>query len=158
MARDPRTVTIPRAVTLLLLLLTTAAILLVTLQIAGKTYRKVDPRPFHDVILLIEKLQEGNLAFPVLVSLVMPLLLNILLFLPWGFFLFILLDNGDRYAVESYVYIALLATAFSGAIEGIQYFQPTRVTDINDVIWNVVGAILGALAGQVRRRVRFNFV
>lgn len=158
MARDPRTVTIPRAVTLLLLFLTTAAILLVTLQIAGKTYRKVDARPFHDVMVLTEKLQEGNLPFPVLVALGMPVLLNVLLFVPWGFFLFILFDNGDRYAIESLVYIALLATAFSGAIEAIQYFQPSRVTDVNDVIWNVVGAILGALAGQVRRRIRFNFV
>ena len=158
MARSPRTVTIPRGVTFALLVLVTAAIVLVTLQVAGKTYRKVDPRPFHDVMVLAERLQEGNLPFPVLVSLLMPVVLNVLLFVPWGFLLFILFDHGDRYAIESLVYIVLLATAFSGAIEAIQYFQPTRVTDVNDLIWNVSGAILGALGGQLRRRVRFDFV
>ena len=46
---------------------------------------------------------------------------------------------------------------FTLGIEAWQYFLPSRVADVNDVIWNTSGTILGALLGHARLRVRFEF-
>lgn len=152
-----RKIGIPRGVTFLLLILTTVAILAITLQVSGKSYKKVEVEPFHDVKLLIERVEQGNLPFSTFVALLMPVVFNVILFVPWGFLLFVLLDTESRSVFESYVYVLLLATAMSGLVEATQYFSTTRVTDVNDLIWNVSGAILGAVGGHVRRRVRFEF-
>ena len=93
----------------------------------------------------------------VLVALGMPMLLNALIFVPWGFFLFTWLDTDDRPVLQSYLYTAVLALGFSSLIEAWQYFLPTRVTDVDDVIWNGVGAILGAAYAHLRKRVWFTF-
>ena len=45
----------------------------------------------------------------------------------------------------------------SFAVEATQYFLPNRVTDINDVIWNSTGALVGAFFGHLRKRVRIAF-
>ena len=50
-----------------------------------------------------------------------------------------------------------LGFTFTCAIEAWQYFLPTRVADINDIIWNTVGVFLGAILGHLRERVRFEF-
>lgn len=152
-----RKVAIPKKVTAVLFLLTTVALVSVTLLLSGKTYKKIDPEPFRELRILQEKLSEGTLPFRVIVELGMPILMNILLFLPWGFLLFILLDNDERTAFESYVLVFILALGFSSLVEAWQYFLPTRVMDVNDVIWNVSGAVAGALLGHLQKRVRFDF-
>lgn len=137
--------------------MTTVLILSITLQVSGRSYKKVEAEPFHDVRLLVERFGQGDLPFSTMVALLMPVVFNMVLFVPWGFLLFVLLDIEARNALESYVFVVLLALAFSVAVEATQYFSSTRVTDVNDVIWNVSGAILGALGGHVRRRLRFEF-
>jgi glycopeptide antibiotics resistance protein len=152
-----RTVVVKRGVTIFLLLLTTIAMAGITLSLSGKAYSKVDPVPFREVRLLYEKLSEGPTPMPVVIALTMPIILNILLFMPWGFLMFITLDHGDRPALQSYVMTFLFATGLSLAVEAWQYFLPTRVTDINDVIWNASGAVLGAIFGHLRKRIRVAF-
>lgn len=152
-----RTVVVKKWLTALLLLLVTVVILSITITLAGHTYRKVDPRPFHDIRTLVHRLQQGPTPFPVFVSLLMPILLNVAMFAPWGFLLFILLDRPTRATSQSYLLTLLLAVAFSCGIEVWQYFLPSRVTDINDVIWNATGAMVGALFGHLRKRVRVAF-
>jgi glycopeptide antibiotics resistance protein len=152
-----RTVVVRRAVTVFLLLLATVAIAGITLSLSGKAYSKVDPVPFREIRLLAEKLSEGPMPTSVVIALTMPIILNILLFMPWGFFMFIVLDHGDRPASQSYLITFLLAILLSLGVEAWQYFLPTRVTDINDVIWNGLGAFLGAIFGHLRKRVRVAF-
>lgn len=143
--------------TTLLLVAMTAAIALSTLWFSGKAYTKVDPVPFHALRVLKARLAEGPVPFPTFVAITSPMIFNILLFLPWGFLVFVLLDRPERPVPQSYLLALLLSLGFSLGVEATQYFLPTRVTDINDVIWNVCGGMLGAVLGHVHRRVRISF-
>ena len=153
-----RTVTVRKWVTILLLLLTTIGIAAITLSLTGKAYSKVDPEPFREIRTLNRILQSGQPASTsTVVALTMPIVLNILLFMPWGFLTFIALDTAERPTHRSYILTLLLAMMFSCLVEAWQYFLPTRVTDVNDVIWNGTGAFLGAILGHLRKRVRVAF-
>jgi VanZ family protein len=59
--------------------------------------------------------------------------------------------------VQTYVLTVLLGLTFACAIEAWQYFLPSRVADINDIIWNTVGTLLGAILAHMRLRLRFEF-
>ena len=64
---------------------------------------------------------------------------NVLLFIPVGFF--------HRIAFSKSLWHSLLfGLAFSGGIEIIQIFLP-RTTDIDDLIMNTLGVVLGGLLG-----------
>lgn len=157
MARSVRMITISRPTTIALLIFATIGIALITLWVSGKAYAKVDPVPFHDLRVLSDKLAGGHVPFPTVVALISPMILNVLLFMPWGFLMFIVLDTASRPALQSYLLTILLALGLSLAIEATQYFLPDRVTDVNDVIWNSVGALAGAVVGHLRKRVRVAF-
>lgn len=157
MARPVRTITIGRTTTIALLVFVTVMIALVTLWASGKAYTKVDSVPFHEFRVLQQKLSQGPVSFPTVVALISPIILNVLLFLPWGFFAFLVLDTPSRPASQSHLLTVLLAIGLSLTVEGTQYFLPNRVTDINDVIWNSTGALVGAFFGHLRKRVRIAF-
>jgi glycopeptide antibiotics resistance protein len=150
-------VVVRRPVTIALLLLVTAAILLMTVAISGKSYSKVDPIPFEDVRHLIHRLETRVMSTQLLAIMVMPIVANVMLFLPWGFLMFISLHTAERPTVQIYVLTILLGFSFTLTIEAWQYFLPTRVADVNDVIWNTIGVTFGALLGHLRLRVRFEF-
>ncbi len=148
---------IRRSVTVILLIAATAAIIGLTISISGKSYTKVDPIPFEGIRHVWYRLGHSTVSTTILALVVMPILGNVLLFLPWGFLMFITLYSAERPTVQTYVLTILLGFSFSLAIEAYQYFLPSRVADINDVIWNTVGAIVGAMLGHARLRVRFEF-
>ena len=154
MSRD---VVVPKPVTLLLLLAATLAIITVTVWMSGKSYGNLDPIPFDDIRYLARRLGDRPISTHILAVIVMPMIANVLLFVPWGFLLFITLYNLERPTLQTYVLTILLGLSFSLGIEGWQYFLPSRVADINDVIWNTSGTFLGALLGHARLRVRFDF-
>jgi glycopeptide antibiotics resistance protein len=150
-------IVVRRWMAVVLLLLTTVLIAAITLSLAGKAYSKVDPVPFREIRLLVQKMNEGPVSMPIVVALIAPAVLNILLFIPWGFLAFIALYTVERPTGQVYLLTLLLAMGFSSLVEAWQYFLPTRVTDINDVIWNGVGALVGAFLGHLRKRVRVAF-
>jgi len=152
-----RDVVVPKPVTLLLLLAATLAIITVTVWMSGKSYGNLDPIPFDDIRYLARRLGDRPISTHILAVIVMPMIANVLLFVPWGFLLFITLYNLERPTLQTYVLTILLGLSFSLGIEGWQYFLPSRVADINDVIWNTSGTFLGALLGHARLRVRFDF-
>ena len=49
----------------------------------------------------------------------------------------------------SHVEVTFLGLVFSVGIETVQLFLPTRAADVNDVFWNTVGALVGALAAHL---------
>jgi len=151
------TLVVRRPITILLLLGVTAAILVATISLSGKSYSKVDPIPFEDLRHLVHRLQHRATSTQILAVLVMPIVANVLMFVPWGFLMFIALYTADRPTVQTYVLTILLGLSFTLVIEGWQYFLPSRVADINDVIWNTVGTTLGGILGHLRQRVRFEF-
>ena len=152
-----RAITIRRPVTVLLLVASTLAIIAVTVWTSGRSYSQVDPRPFDDLKLIADRLGTRLISTQLLALLIVPIIGNILLFVPWGFFMFIALYSVERPTMQTYVLTVLLGFSFTLSIEGWQYFLPSRVADVNDVIWNTAGTILGALLGHMRLRVRFQF-
>ncbi len=152
-----RVVTVRRPVTVLLLLLTTIGIVAVTMWLSGKSYSKVDPIPFEDLHNLRHVMSRHAVSTHILAVIVVPIIANTLLFVPWGFFLFIALYTVERPTLQTYVLTILLGFTFTCTIEAWQYFLPTRVADINDIIWNSAGVSIGAILGHLRERVRFEF-
>ena len=135
----------------------TAVIVGVTVWMSGKSYANLDPIPFDDIRYLAHRLAVRPISTHILAVLVVPMIANVLLFVPWGFLTFIALYTLDRPTLQIYVLTILLGFSFSLGIEAWQYFLPSRVADINDVIWNTAGAVLGAFLGHARLRVRFEF-
>jgi glycopeptide antibiotics resistance protein len=127
------------------------------MQVGGKSYSKVDPIPFEDLRHLEHRLARRPISTQILSVIIVPIIANIALFLPWAFFLFLLLYTAKRATIQTYVLTMLLGFSFSCTIEAVQYFLPTRVADINDIIWNTVGTGFGAILGHLRARIRFEF-
>ena len=152
-----REVHIRKPWTILILVVVTAAIIAITVWMSGKSYSNLDPIPFDDIRYLIRRLAVRPISTHILAVLVVPMIANVLLFVPWGFLTFIALYTVDRPTLQTYVLTILLGFSFSLGIEGWQYFLPSRVADINDVIWNTTGVVLGAFLGHARLRVRFEF-
>jgi hypothetical protein len=152
-----RTIVVKRPATVALLVLVTAAIIALTLSMTGKSYSKVDPVPFEELRHLYYRLHHRPIATHVLMLILAPAFLNVCLFIPWAFLMFLSLATPERPTIIVYVLTILLGITFTCAIESYQYFLPSRVTDINDVIWNSVGTVLGAVLGHMRKRIRFAF-
>jgi glycopeptide antibiotics resistance protein len=153
----PREVNIRKPLTIVMLVVVTGAIVAITVWMSGKSYSNLDPIPFDDIRYLIRRLAVRPISTHILAVLVVPMIANVLLFLPWGFLTFIALYTLDRPTLQTYVLTILLGFSLSLGIEGWQYFLPSRVADINDVIWNTTGVVLGAFLGHARLRVRFEF-
>ena len=133
------TIVVRRPITILLLLVVTTGIIATTLWMSGKSYSKVDPIPFEGLRHLEHRIAHRPVSTRVLSLIVVPIIANVLLFMPWGFLMFISLYGVNRPTVQTYVLTILLGISFSAAIEAVQYFLPSRVADINDIIWNTVG-------------------
>jgi glycopeptide antibiotics resistance protein len=152
-----REVVVSKLTTIALLAVTTAAIIAVTVWMSGRSYENFDPIPFDDLRNLARRLAVRPISTQLLAVIVMPMIANVLLFVPWGFFAFITFYSVERPTLQTYVLTVLLGLTFTLSVEGWQYFLPSRVADINDVIWNTSGTMLGALLGHARLRVRFEF-
>jgi len=150
-------ITVRRPITFLLLVMVTATIAIATVYTSGKSYSKIDPVPFEEIKHLSHRFETRPVSTQILAVIVMPIIANVMLFIPWGFLTFISLYTIDRPTMQTYVLTVLCGLSFSLAIEAWQYFLPTRVADVNDVIWNTTGAMLGAILGHMRQRVRFEF-
>ena len=152
-----RNITIRRPITIALLLAATIAIILVTLWASGKSYSKVDPIPFEDLHNLRHVMSRHAVSTHILAVIIVPIIANIVLFVPWGFLLFIALYTINRPTMQTYVLTILLGFTFTCAIEGWQYFLPDRVADVNDIIWNSIGTLAGAILAHLRMRLRVEF-
>lgn len=150
-------IVIKRPITIVLLLIVTAAIIAATIASTGKSYAKVDPVPFEQIRQLAHRLEHRAVSTQIFAAVIMPVVANVLLFVPWGFLMFIALYNVDRPTIQTYVLTILLGFTFTVTVEAFQYFLPSRVADVNDIIWNTSGTIVGALLGHARVRVRFEF-
>ena len=151
------TITIKRSITILLLVVVTVLIVLTTVWMSGKSYSKVDPLPFEDLRHISHRIASHPVSTHILAVMIVPIIANVLLFLPWGFLMFIALYTVERPTMQTYVLTLLLGFTFTCTIEGWQYFLPDRVADINDIIWNTAGAFTGAVLAHLRMRLRFEF-
>ncbi|HSP33113.1 MAG TPA: VanZ family protein [Thermoanaerobaculia bacterium] len=151
------TLSIPRYATVILLLLVTVGIVAVTVWSRGAAYAKLDPLPFDELRHLAHVVARRPVSTHILSVIIVPMIANVLLFVPWGFLMFIALYSADRPTLQTYVLTILLGFTLTAAIEAWQYFLPSRVADVNDVIDNTIGTVIGAILGHLRLRVRFEF-
>lgn len=157
MSDAPTIVVIRRPFTVMLLIIVTIGIGAITIGTSGRNYSSLDPMPFEDLRHIAHRLQHATVSTRILALTLLPVVANILLFVPWGFLMFIALYTVERPTVQTYVLTMLLGITLTCVIEGWQYFMPSRVADVNDIIWNTTGTLAGAIAGHLRERVRFEF-
>ena len=81
---------------------------------------------------------------------------NTILFIPWGFLMFIALSPKQPRAT-TYVLTIIIGALFSLGVAAWQATQPPPVTTYRDAIWNVTGTFFGAVAAHLRKSVRVRF-
>ena len=72
----------------------------------------------------------------------------------WGFLAWKFVDGRGRARWRNHAEVVFFGLVFSVGIETVQFFLPTRAADVNDVFWNAVGALLGALLAHLHASVR----
>jgi hypothetical protein len=153
--RQVHVIRVRKAATVALLLAVTAAMIALLYLLSGKAYA-ADAHPFRE--LLARTLSsERPLSRGAALAFLMPVMANILLFVPWGFFAFIALDTRTRPRGWTYAITFLAALAFAAGMWLWQQSLPTRVTALPDTLSNAFGALAGAALGHARRSVRVRF-
>jgi glycopeptide antibiotics resistance protein len=104
--------------------------------------------PMKDIIILM-RLQPINIVIKNVVG-------NIILFIPFGFFVPIIYRNMNKFN-----YTLLLGLCVSVFIEIAQFTidyltkYPNHTSDVNDIILNIIGLILGFMIQREIRKVSF---
>ncbi|MGF7400821.1 VanZ family protein [Thermoanaerobacterium thermosaccharolyticum] len=104
--------------------------------------------PLKDIIILM-RTQPINIVIKNVVG-------NIILFIPFGFFVPIIYRNMNKFN-----YTLLLGLCFSVFIEIVQFIidyltkYPNHTSDINDVLLNIIGLVLGFIIQRGIREISF---
>ena len=156
--RHVRTLAVPKWVTVGLLLLTSVAMALLVYSLSGRAYA-AEGHPVRELAARALGASRGELSRGELLSFLMPVLGNILLFIPWGFLFFIAFDTPGRPRRFSYLMTVVAAVVFATGMHLWQELLPTRVTSLGDTLANAAGAFAGAALGHARKsfRVVFDF-
>ena len=112
-----REIRIGKRVTVVLLLATSIAIGAVTVWMSGRSYENFDPIPFDELRFLAKRLSEKPISTRVLALIVVPMIANVLLFVPWGFFAFIAFSSAERSTLQTYTLTILLGFSLTLFIE-----------------------------------------
>ena len=153
--RQVHIIKVRKPVSVALLVLTTAAMVTLLYLLSGKAYA-ADAHPVRELLTRLLSSQRPISRSAVLAFL-MPVLANVLLFVPWGFFAFIVLDTRTRPRKWTYVITFLGALLFAALMWFWQQSLPTRVTALPDTLSNALGALAGATLGHARKSVRVRF-
>lgn len=137
-----------------LLTVYTAGVLVVTLLVQGGRPGRTNLAPFEDVRRLVDQVRRGELLSSRVLYAALGIAGNVALFAGWAFLVWKFLDAPARKSWKAYLEVAFLGLLFSAAIEFVQFFLPTRAADVNDVVWNGAGALLGALLAHGQRDLR----
>jgi glycopeptide antibiotics resistance protein len=156
--RHIRAIVLPKRATVALLVLTSVLMLLLLWFLSGKAYAG-DAHPVREVFARLLGWERQGLSRDAALAFLLPVLGNVLLFVPWGFLLFLALDTPERPRVRSYAITLVGGIVFALAMFAWQHFLPSRVTMLGDALANGLGALTGAALGHARKRVyvRFDF-
>jgi len=131
----------------------TALILGVTLLLQGRPGVKTNLDPFDDIHRLYSRASQGEFLSNSFFYAVVGIVGNLAMFAAWGFIAWKFLDGEDRPAWRAHVETFLAGALFSIGIETVQFFLPTRASDVNDVFWNALGTLVGCVAAHVGKSV-----
>src|SRR5205085_2318694 len=133
--REVRVVVVRKPVTIALLVVVSIAMLALVYGLSGHAFVRME-RSMIDIIALVAA--------------------NTILFIPWGFLMFIALSPKKPRAT-TYALTIVAGALFSLGVAAWQTTQPAPVTVYGDTIWNVIGTLLGAIAAHLRKSVRVRF-
>ncbi|HEX9982782.1 MAG TPA: VanZ family protein [Thermoanaerobaculia bacterium] len=152
--RHVRVVRVSKWVTVTLLVLVSGAIAALLWYLSGKAY--VGGNTVPDVLSRV--VTEGRVpSRDAFFAVLMPILGNVMLFLPWGFLLFLTVDRPERSRIRGYGLTFIAGLFFAMMLYLWQEMLPTRVTTLSDAAANAVGALAGAALGHMRKKVRVRF-
>jgi glycopeptide antibiotics resistance protein len=143
-------------VTFVLLALTTAAMAGLVYFLSGKAYA-AETNPIREILARLLGSGRGPVSRDALLAFLMPVLANIMLFLPWGFLAFLALDGRMRSRPAAYFATVAGALVLSAGMVLWQQTLPTRVTSLPDMFANGLGACAGAALGHARKGVHIRF-
>jgi glycopeptide antibiotics resistance protein len=149
-------VVVRKPVTIALLALITAAMASFVYALSGHAYA-ADSHALDLMVAHWFGWQESSLSRGTVLAFLMPVIGNMLLFVPWGFLAFLSIDAPGRRRVRSYLATLVLAFVFALTMYVWQEYLPTRVTAISDIVANGLGALGGAALGHARKTVRVTF-
>jgi glycopeptide antibiotics resistance protein len=151
---ETRVIPVPKWATLLLLALTSGAMVALVRVLSGRAYAK-DAHPLLETATRIMRYR--TISPDALLAGLMPVIANLLFFVPWGFLMFVAIDRPTRPRPVSYVITCAAGIVFAMGMAMWQYSLPTRVTTFADTVTNGAGALAGATLGHLRKRVRVRF-
>jgi VanZ family protein len=154
--RETRIIVVRKWMTVTLLVLASMAMAGLLYWLSGRAYATGS----HATLDLVQRLllREGPpVSRQALLASLMPVIANMLVFVPWGFLMFLALDTPHRPRLRTYLLTFLAGLLFAAAMEIWQYSLPTRVTSWVDAFSNALGALVGAIGGHLRKQVRVQF-
>ncbi|HWW61907.1 MAG TPA: VanZ family protein [Thermoanaerobaculia bacterium] len=153
--RQVRVIRVPKRATVAILVLVSVAMAALLWFLSGKAYAG-EEHPVRDLLLRVFGGQR-SMSTHALVAIFMPVIANVLFFVPWGFLTFVALDTASRPRARTYSFTFGAGLIFAAAMLAWQQFLPTRVTTIGDAVANGLGALAGAAVGHLRREVHVRF-
>lgn len=154
--RQVHVIRVRTPVTFALLAVVTAAIVALIYFLSGKAYA-AETNPIREILARLLGSARGPVSRDALLAILMPVLANILLFVPWGFLAFLALDGRTSSRHATYLFTVIGAVAFAFAMVAWQQTLPTRVTSLPDAFANGVGALAGAALGHARKGIHVRF-
>ncbi|HYO77209.1 MAG TPA: VanZ family protein [Thermoanaerobaculia bacterium] len=154
--RQVRVIVVRKPVTFVLLVLTMAAMAGLLYLLSGKAYA-ADTHPAREMLARLLGSSRGPVSRSAVLAFLMPVIANVLLFVPWGFLAFVALDSPWRKRVATYLITLVAAVVFATCMYVWQLYLPTRVTSLPDTVANGAGALAGAALGHARKGIRVRF-
>jgi VanZ family protein len=154
--RQVHVILVRKPVTFALLVLTTVAMAGLLYLLSGKAYA-ADTHPIRELLARLLGSGRAPVSRDALLAFLMPVIANVLLFVPWGFLAFVALDSPVRGRFTTYAITLVAALVLATAMYLWQQVLPTRVTSLFDAVANGVGALSGAALGHARKGVRIRF-
>lgn len=154
--RQVHVIMVRKPVTFVLLVLTTAAMATLLYFLSGKAYA-ADTHPMRELLSRLLGSSRGPVSRDALLAFLMPVIANVLLFVPWGFLAFVGLDSPSRGRTVTYAMTLVAAVVLAAAMYLWQQLLPTRVTSLLDAVANGAGALCGAALGHARKGVHVRF-
>jgi glycopeptide antibiotics resistance protein len=150
---EVRVIRVSKRVSGVLLALVSAAIVALLWWLSGRAYSRLGTAE------LVARLAESPRSFSNdrVIAALMPVVANMLLFVPWGFLLFVVLDRPTRPRRRSYALTLAAALLFAIGLAAWQLLLPTRVTTFADAFPNGLGALAGAAFGHLRKQLHLRF-
>jgi len=149
-------VRVPRVVTVAALVALTAAMAALIYYLTGRAYLH-EHTSLVDIIAIIRRYDVGGESPTSLIANFAPVMTNILFFIPWGALAFLSFDRARWPRIVTYLVTLAVGAAFASVLVAWQTQLPTRVTGWTDAEWNLVGVLIGAIGGHLRKRVRVRF-